>query len=301
MSDAHRFAAEITYHDLPGLEPEEGMTRRDPSDVVRHDGCYYVWYTKTDRTHSGYDATTWCARSEDGLVWEEIGEAIPRGAAGEWDEQSVFTPGILVFEGRFYVFYTSVETPFSDAALTAIGAAVADSPEGPWEKLPRNPLVLSGEDDDEFDSHRVDDSCLIVRDGLCWLYYKGRQMGLSPGETKMGLALAESPEGPWQKHPDNPLIPTGHEVLCWPDGEGVAALVSTPPSIWYAPDGLQFEHMTDLDTRPKAPGAYRPDAFEDPVDGAGFSWGISQDSGPGDWPCLKRFEVRWSGREGDAG
>ena len=121
MPDAQYFEAEISYRDLSGLEPEEGMTRRDPSDVIRHDDRYYVYYTKTDRTHSGYDATVWCARSKDGFVWEEIGEALPRGEPGDWDEQSVFTPGILVFEGRFYLFYTSVETPFSDAALTAIG------------------------------------------------------------------------------------------------------------------------------------------------------------------------------------
>lgn len=295
-----RFTASITYRDLPGLEPEKGLTRRDPSDVIRHDGRYYVWYTKTDRGHSGYDATVWCARSEDGVSWTEVGEALPRGAPGEWDEQSVFTPGILVFEGRFYLFYTSVERPFSDAVPTAIGAAVAESPEGPWEKLPQNPLLLPADSDEEFDSHRVDDSCLLVRDGLCWLYYKGRGQGLSPAETKMGLALAERPEGPWHRHPDNPLIPTGHEVLCWPDGAGVAALVSRPPSMWYAPDGLRFEHMTDLDTRPTAPGAFRPDAFDDPDVGAGFAWGISQDSGPDGWPCLKRFDVRWPGREDGA-
>jgi hypothetical protein len=238
----------------------------------------------------------WCARSEDGLTWEEVGEALPRGGPGEWDEQSVFTPGILVFEGRFWLFYTSVEKPFSDAVPTAIGAAVADSPEGPWRKLPQNPLLLPGEDDAEFDSHRVDDSCLIVRDGLCWLYYKGRGQGLTPRQTKMGLALAETPEGPWRKHPRNPLIPTGHEVLCWPDGEGVAALVSRPPSIWFAPDGLRFEHMTDLDTRPVAPGAFRPDAFDDPQDGTGIDWGICQQNGPDGWPYLRRFDITWPGR-----
>jgi beta-xylosidase len=299
MPESDRFEAEISYRELPGLEPQEGLTRRDPSDVIRHEGCFYVWYTKTDRTRSGYDATVWCARSQDGLAWEEIGEALPRGEAGEWDEQSVFTPGILVFEERFYLFYTTVEKPFSDAVPTAIGAAAADSPEGPWEKLPQNPLLLPGESDEQFDSHRVDDSCLIVRDGLCWLYYKGRQQDRSPAETKMGLAVAERPEGPWEKHPDNPLIPTGHEVLCWPDGEGVAALVSRPPSVYYAPDGLAFEQMTDLDSRPIAPGAYRPDAFEDPNDGASFRWGISHKAGPDGWPYLVRFDVNWPGREDD--
>ncbi len=295
MTERSGFAAEITYRDLRGLEPEDGLTRRDPSDVIRHDGRYWVWYTRTDRGHSGYDATVWCASSEDGLCWREEGEAVARGGPGEWDEQSVFTPGILVFEGRFYLFYTSVQKPFSEAALTAIGAAVADCPEGPWEKLPPNPLLLPGEGE-AFDSHRVDDSCLMVREGRCWLYYKGRQMGLSPAETKMGLAVADEPAGPWRKHPDNPLIPTGHEVLCWPDHDGVAALVSRPPSIWYAADGLAFERLADLDERPKAPGAWRPDAFGDPDEGAGIEWGICQENGPGSWPYLRRFDITWPWR-----
>ncbi|MGM0492170.1 MAG: glycoside hydrolase, partial [Armatimonadota bacterium] len=65
-------------------------------------------------------------------------------------------------------------------------------------------------------------------------------------------------------------------------------------------DGLAFEHMVDLDTRPVAPGAFRPDAFEDPDEGTGFSWGISQDSGPDEWPFLVRFDVRWPQREDGA-
>jgi hypothetical protein len=56
--------------------------------------------------------------------------------------------------------------------------------------------------------------------------------------------------------------------------------------------------MSELDTRPVAPGAWRPDAFEDPEDGVGFQWGISQDSRPGQWPHLVRFDVNWPGRGG---
>ena len=37
------------YSTLKGLEPESGICRRDPSDVILVDGKYYVWYTKTEK------------------------------------------------------------------------------------------------------------------------------------------------------------------------------------------------------------------------------------------------------------
>ena len=299
------FHTTFRYTTRIGLGPEKGITRRDPSDVIKVGELYYVWYTKTPRGPSGYDATVWYATSPDGRAWTERAEAVARGKVGAWDEQSVFTPNILVAEGRYYLFYTSVDKPFNAKAHTAIGAAVADSPDGPWTKLPANPILKTGrhgvwtpgpkplaDDKGDWDSHRVDDACLLVRDGRCWLYYKGRQMGLSPGQTKMGLAVAQKPEGPYVKHPDNPVIRGGHEVLVWPHGKGVACTVTAagPPSVWYAPDGIAFVKKSSVRNVPHAPGAYRPDAFTSPASGQGITWGISHMAGRGQMPWLVRFD-----------
>jgi len=280
----------FVYTEALGLGPQPGITRRDPSDVIRVDDTYYVWYTRTDRGPSGYDATVWYATSLDGHTWSEQGEAVARGAPGEWDEQSAFTPGILLADEVYYLFYTSVDRPFSEAAHTAIGAAVADSPHGPWVKLEGNPVLEPGPVE-RFDSHRVDDSCLIARGGEYWLYYKGRQMGLSPAETKMGLAIARDPAGPYVKVSSDPVIPCGHEVLVWPHGPGVACLVSMgPKSLWYAEDGIEFGMVCELSDRPSAPGAYRPDAFDGPTRGQGICWGICQVCPPDARPYLARFD-----------
>jgi hypothetical protein len=293
MPHSHEFDTEFSYSEAVGLGYEEGMTRRDPSDVIEVGSLYYVWYTKTDRGHSGYDATVWYASSPDGRAWTERGEALPRGAPGAWDEQSVFTPGILVAGGRYYLFYTSVEKPFSEQAKTAIGLAIAGSPDGPWTRFAGNPVLATGEPG-EWDSHRVDDSCLLIREGRYWLYYKGRQMGLSPRETKMGVAIGERPEGPYVKSPANPIIRSGHEVLAWPHREGVAQLLApTGPegsTIQYSPDGLSFSVQARVQDVPRAPGAYRPDAFTDAPLGRGMTWGICQRSGKGGWPYLVRFD-----------
>ncbi len=293
MTGSGEFDTAFAFSPAAGLDHEKGITRRDPSDVIKVGALYYVWYTKTDRGPTGYDATIWYATSLDGCTWTERGEALARGGTGDWDQQSVFTPNILVARRRYYLFYTSVQKPFSEKAKTAIGLALADSPDGPWTKSARNPVLTTGEPDD-WDSHRVDDSCLIVRDGTYWLYYKGRQIGLSPRQTKMGLAVAERPEGPYVKSGANPLINSGHEVLVWPHREGVAALVApTGPegnTVQYSPDGLHFAVQARVENVPSAPGAYRPDAFANTTAGRGITWGICHRVGPDGCPFLQRFD-----------
>ena len=58
------------------------------------------------------------------------------------------------------------------------------------------------------------------------MYYKGRQMNRKPNETRMGLAIASEPTGPYIKHYENPVLDSGHEVCVWPHGNGVGCLVS---------------------------------------------------------------------------
>ncbi|AWW33304.1 xylosidase [Echinicola strongylocentroti] len=282
---------DVQYSQLQGLEADsEGFIRRDNSDIIKVDGLYYVWYSKMRQFVPGLPivSTIWYATSPDGYTWTEEEECLVTGDKGKWDDLYVYTPGILVAEGKYYLFYTAMSTVHSENGLsqpnTAIGIAVANSPDGPWTKMASNPVLLPSEDRSHFDSHRVDDSCLIIRDGKYWLYYKGRQWGKGPTETKMGLAIAESPGGPYVKHKNNPLVEGNHEVLVWPQGEGVAALVGmklkerqqVPFYLVYANDGIHFEktHQIDNQDAPWAPGAYRPAAFTDSGNGQMIKWGL---------------------------
>ena len=290
----------FTYSPARGIGPEEGVMRRDPSDIIKVGDFYYVWYSKGRVAH-GYDATVWYATSPEGHVWAEQGEALPRGPQGSWDAQSVFTPNILEAEGKYWLFYTAVPKPFTNAGNkvtpSAIGIAVANSPDGPWQKLGTNPVLRTSNDPDKFDSMRVDDACLIVRQRRYWLYYKGRQWNNTPGNTRMGVAIAEKPEGPYVKYPGNPVIAGGHEVLVWPSGTGVTAMVNIGPkdiarTLQYAPDGLVFSKLQNLKSVPSAPGAYRPEAFTDNGKGAMPEWGLHIGSQKGFLPFLERFDCR---------
>ena len=291
-----QFETEFRYRTAIG--PEPGATRRDASPVIHAGELHYVWYSKATRDPTGYYATVWYATSPDGLTWTEQGEAIPTGPDDAWDANGVFTPTTLIAEGKYWLYYTAVPKPFTNddggpnSTPTAIGAAWAESPDGPWTKLAHNPLLRPGPAG-QFDSHRVDDACMIVRGGKYRLYYKGREAGLSPAETKMGLAVADSPAGPFVKHAGNPVLGSGHEVCVWPHGRGIAALVAPcgpeGSTIQYSEDGISFVRKARV-APPMAPGPYRTDAYQDVDFGEGITWGICHDQQPGQRPYLQRFD-----------
>ena len=287
-----------TYSAAKGIGVEAGVMRRDPSDIIKAAGLYYVWYSK-GTIAPGYDATVWYATSPDGHTWTEKGMALAKGEPGSWEGASVFTPNILVAEGRYWLFYTGTSREFGTRFNpdSKIGIAVADSPDGPWQRLATNPALKNSDNPKDFDSHLVDDACLIVREATYWFYYKGRQLGKGPGATRLGLAIAEKPQGPYVKVEGNPVIPGNHEVLVWPQGTGVAAMIGTTGpkaitrSIMYAADGRHFaktHHVMDV---PRAAGAYRPDAFTDSGAGKRIQWGVHIGTKKGLLPFIERFDL----------
>lgn len=297
---------QFRYRNLIGFGPQIGVSRRDPSDVIRAHGIYYVWYTKVTAGPgifmypSGYSGSIWYATSPDGFHWSERGQSLARGATNDFDSGGVFTPNILEAQGKFYLFYTAVRSPASASEQTALGVAEAPSPNGPWKKAGPAPVLVPSTDPDMFDSFRVDDTCLIVRQGSYWLYYKGRQQGHTPQETKWGVAIASAPEGPYRKSPANPVVPSGHEVLVWPDGGGVAALVGpTGPeknTIQYAADGLHFQIVSHILDPPAAPGAYRKDGFRGGKRAPCIRWGIAMRGGRDPYLVRWEYEARGGGK-----
>lgn len=263
----------FSYSDVTGIGIDSLYNRRDPSDVIKVGNTYYVWYTRMNHpVRSGYWGTIWYATSEDeGHTWKEEGMALGLGPEGAFDKQSVFTPNILAHKGKYYLYYTGVQpTPgnagneFENNSIndyTAIGLAVADSPDGPFNRVANNPILEVSPDTTAFDSYRIDDASLLVKDEKIWMYYKGRcyrDGKEGPLRTKMGVALARQPEGPYQKHGES-VLDESHEVLIWLQDGGIASLASINSSIEFAPDGETFTPLhQNLTNIPQAPGLYRP-------------------------------------------
>ena len=192
--------------------------------------------------------------------------------------------------------------PYADRNRTAIGLAMADSPDGPWRKVSRQPVLVSTRDPKRFDSYRVDDCCFVVREGKIRMYYKGRQWQNTPRNTKMGVAVGDRPGGPFKRLNDGqPVQDSGHEVLVWPHGAGVMSLVSrTGPhgqTLQYAEDGVRFRVVGRLPRDyPKAPGIFRPDLTDPAARAEGTHWGIAMASYGGD-PHLVRYEIKLTRRQ----
>ena len=294
------------YDQAKGISHEKGCTRRDPSDVIKVGETYYVYYTKVYGRAPGYWGTVWYATSTDeGYTWKEQGELLGIGRKGRFDSQATFTPNILYAAEKYYLYYTGVKpTPGNEEGvfennsitdITAIGVAMSGSPDGPFVRVSEEPILKVSVEPGKFDSFRVDDASLLYRNGLYWLYYKGRSRvhGHSgPGHTQMGVAFSQKPEGPFTKY-DRPLLPDSHEVLIWPEGSGVASLASLSGTMEYAADGIDFlNHRLEAKVahRPNAPGAFRPDLMRPITKGAGLSWGISMVHN-GSEAYLIRFKV----------
>lgn len=278
-------------------DSDMSVSRRDPSKVLKIGATYYVWYTRRrtkhipvgrhniDRASDEIPAVDWdladiCfATSQDGFNWVEQGVAVPRAPKGSYGDRSLSTPDILVFKGRYYLYYQTFTTMWRENDCVNVSAAWSDSPDGPWTRLDR-PVVPQGAPG-EWDSCAIHDPYPLVYQGKVWLYYKGSPADKSPGNLlrAQGVAIADHPEGPFVKSELNPVTNSGHETMYWPYEGGIATLLildgPEKDTIQFAPDGLNFVPMAHVQLSPQAPGPFCPDAFADEGDGRGITWGLS--------------------------
>ncbi len=317
---------EFKVYDLKGdLAYEEGVVRRDPSAVIKVDGKYFVWYSRSTGPTDGFGGNIeeekvfpwdrcdiWYATSEDGWTWKEEGLAVERGPKGAYDDRSVFTTEIMVHDGKYYLCYQTVKSPYNVRVKNQVGLAWADSPHGPWTKSEKPILspaengVWKGTEQNrhlvekkgDFDSHKVHDPCILPYNGKFYLYYKGEQMGeeitFGGRQIRHGVAIADNPLGPYVKSPYNPISNSGHEICVWLQDGGVASLITTDGpeknTIQFAPDGINFNIMAVIKDAPHAIGLNRELSTGEPF--KIFEWGLTHQYMNSNYQYIRRFEGR---------
>jgi predicted small secreted protein len=297
---------QFTYQNITGVGVDAVFNRRDNSDIIKVNNTYYIWYSRMNSPITpGYWATIWYATSQDkGHTWQEQGMALDLGKEGAFDSHSVFTPNILAHKGKYYLYYTGVKpTPGNKnkefegngtTDITAIGLAVSDSPEGPFVRVENNPVLEISDIASDFDSFRIDDASLLVKDDKIWLFYKGRSISdgkNGPKRTKMNVAYANQPNGPFKKH-DGYLLDKSHEVLIWNKNGGIVSLASLSKTLNFSKDGEHFSVLQDsLVKIPMAPGLYRPHLENGNLEKEIPGWGISMIQKKG-ITYLVRFEMK---------
>ena len=317
---------DFATHDLKGdLAFDPKVIRRDPSAVITVDGTHFVYYTKGDGVTAGFGTgdpeakvfpwdkcEIWFATSRDGWTWKEQGRVVARGPAGAFDDRSVFTPEVLVHDGRYVLVYQTVKAPYTNRVKNQVGMAIADSPAGPFGKLdhpilsPADNGEWLGEEDNrfqaksqgDFDSHKVHDPTLMFFRDKFYLYYKGERMGerrmIGGREIRWGVAVADQLEGPYVKSEFNPITNSGHEIIVWPWEDGVAAMLLTDGpernTIQWSPDGINFEIQSYIKQGPEAAGLVRDLATDiDPLDA--LAWGLTHQYANRDSQFIRRFQA----------
>lgn len=284
------------YTELAGFEYGDcdgRISRRDPSKIICENGQYYVWYTKRDTISppQGAELCTdeipsmdwdlaeiWYATSKDGFTWKEQGVAVPRPAKPALGWRAVCTPDILVWKGKYYLYYQAFEEPSGTKGdHCPVTLASADSPEGPW--TPCGYPVIDNGPEGSWDQYSIHGPYPMVFKGNIYLYYKAA-LGVRPEYLVVnGLAIADDPLGPFMKHPLNPVLNSGHETTMFRFGDGIAGFAIRngieSNTIQYSPDGVNFEIAAVTAMMPVGAGPYIPDIFTSEGKGQGFQWGLS--------------------------
>ena len=307
--------SQFKYTELKGFDynnHDGTISRRDPSKVIFANGKYYVWYTHrhTPTPPQGADkcndtipssdwdlADIWYATSTDGFTWKEQGVAVPRPPKPNVGWRSVTTTDILEWKGKYYLYYQGfMEASGKRGDDCPVAVSYADSPDGPW--TPYNKIVIPNGKEGEWDQYSIHDPYPLVYNGKIYLYYKSDTNGRPNNIRLQGLAIADNPLGPFEKHPLNPVMNSGHETTMFPFKEGIAALVirdgNEHYTVQYAKDGVNFNIASITSYLPDAAGPFIPDAFTDTEYGRGITWGISHFTTVTSWQTnhaiLARFD-----------
>ena len=134
------------------------FTAADPFILRASDGRYYLYCTSEDG--SGFPVRS----SADLIHWTEHGLALA-ARDGRWANDTFWAPECYEIDGRYVLLYSAnwKENPSGALENYRIGAAVSDSPAGPFTDVSDRPILDPG--------YPIIDANLYREDGRYYLYY----------------------------------------------------------------------------------------------------------------------------------
>ena len=166
---------------LPGEAvplPTDGFSVRQVNSLW-HEGKYYVYgdIIRWDNPEhpDSYGSSIGVFSSPDGRKWTYHGPVVTGGDKGAWDYGGTATPGVAEFQGKFYIAYSGREFR-NGLGERYLGLAVADTPLGPFTKMPDPIFPLVGHPEQPA---CFDDPQLVTRPGgsKLLLYYRYARWG----------------------------------------------------------------------------------------------------------------------------
>lgn len=210
--------------------------------IKGEDGRYHLFYSRW-KTDLGWAWVTdseiahAVARSPFG-PFAHVDVALPRRGREFWDGLCTHNPTVRRFGKKYYLYYMGntgdgvvTGTPTKESLNWThrnnqrIGVAVADDPNGPWQRFDRPLIDITHGDDRAIDALCVSNPAITQRpDGGFLMVYKvvGKQRPLPNGGPVLhAIARSDRPTGPFIKH-DKPTFVV----------EGVD-FPAEDPCIWY--------------------------------------------------------------------
>lgn len=110
------------------------------------DGKHHLFSLRAPRDPDNPDGRHWVAQvghatSSDLVTWEDHGIVFGPGELGQWDDLATWTGSIFRHEGRFWFFYTGIDT-IHRGRIQRIGLAFSDDLVT-WKRHPDNPVLTA--------------------------------------------------------------------------------------------------------------------------------------------------------------
>lgn len=245
------------------------------SPVRGDDGKFHLFYSRWPRALSH---KAWVTHSEvahavaDNLFgpYQFADVALPARGKQFWDGLCTHNPMVIRIRGKYYLYYMGntgdgvVQKPLNMLHRNnqRIGVAVADKPEGPWQRFDRPVLDVSN-DPGAPDALMVSNPAVTERpEGGVLLVYKavGKKEKLPGGGPVVHLvATSDSPTGPFKKMLRPIFTKPGlrfaaEDPYIWHDGDRYRAVVKDNAG-YFTGKGYSlalFESADGLDWQPSA-------------------------------------------------
>jgi hypothetical protein len=216
------------------------------TSVRGDDGKCHLFYSRWPRelTHQA-----WVTNSEIAHAiadspfgpYKPVGVILPARGREFWDGSCTHNPTVLRSGGKYYLYYMGntgdgiVQHPlnWTHRNHQRIGVAVADKPEGPWQRSDK-PLIDVSDDPHAPDALMVSNPAVCQRpDGTFLMIYKGvgKEDKLPGGGPVVHLAAtSDSPTGPFTKRLKPIFTKAGvrfpaEDPFVWYEGDRYYAIV----------------------------------------------------------------------------
>lgn len=183
---------------------------------------YHLYAARWPKTHSMFEGYIFLSEIVHAFSptllgpYRFVDRVLPGGDASRWDGRMAHNPTVHAYGGRYLLYYIASTydgpAPNREEAISdqrrrnqvyqniKIGLAIADSPDGPWQNLDA-PILLPRPG--RWDSQIVTNPApCVLPDGRIFLYYRSN----TPQGLRIGLAVAQRPEGPYERVQDDPVL-----------------------------------------------------------------------------------------------